>query len=404
MQNKRLILFMVFIGMVINASNYIESILMPAISKDFGLEIQQAGIITTAYLVCFGVSTVFAGPLADRYGKIEIIILSAALFTVMGFVSSLAVGFVSLVIFRALCGIFAASIFPVGNALISDVFSPGERQWALGVFQSVSMIGQFLCLAVLGFTMMFYSWRTGYVIMSISAFFSTLLLIPIKKKVVSLKYRDQGFLEQYICFLKERRNRQTYLLILVQGGLIFGLLSYMGAYLKSVIGLEFYITGLIISGFGVTNFVLSNKGNKMAMKMGQQRAIVAGLIFGALANVLLYFGGKNFFALVMAPVLLGLTFIFSHVSLLSIASEFSSKARSSSLSLVAGCFIIGGGLGVSTGGFVIGKFGYHALFALFGFIFIFLIFLVLSYFKLPYIDRSCPGGQELKGPTGQRLG
>ena len=47
MQNKSIIIPMIFIGMVINASNYIESILIPAISKDFGLEIQQAGIIAT---------------------------------------------------------------------------------------------------------------------------------------------------------------------------------------------------------------------------------------------------------------------------------------------------------------------------------------------------------------------
>ena len=390
MQNKKIILSMVFIGMVINASNYIESILIPAIAKDFGLEIQQAGIIATAYLVCFGVSTVFAGPLADRYGKMEIIIISAALFTVFGFISSLSGGFLSLIIFRALCGIFAASIFPVSNALISDFFSAGERQWALGVFQSVSMIGQFLCLAVLGLTMTFFSWRTGYVILALSALFSTLMLIPIKKRAISSKNREQSFLANYLLILKESRNRQTYLIILIQGGLIFGLLSYLGAYLKSVIGLEFYITGLIISGFGVANFVFSSLGNKLAMKMGQQGAIAAGLFFGALANGLLYFWGKSLLALVMVPILLGLTFIFSHVSLLSMASEFSSKARSSSLSLVAGCFISGGGLGVYTGGLVIGRLGYDAFFAIYGLVFAVLIILVLGCLKLPYFDRSRP--------------
>jgi len=382
---------MIFIGMVVNASNYMEAILIPAIIKDFGVEIDQAGIIATAYLIGFGVSTIFAGPLADRYGKIEIIIIAALLFAITIFLSSLTNEIKSLIFFRTLSGIFIASIFPVSNALISDIFPAKERQWALGVFQSVSMIGQFLGIVVIGILIMFLSWPIGYIILALGAFASTLLLLPIKKNLVCSKNKDQRFIENYKNILIVSRNRQTYLVILVQGGLILGLLSYLGAYIKSVVGLDFYIAGLIISGFGITNFLFSNSANKMAMKMGQKKATVAGLAFGLIANALLLLLGEYLPVLVIAPIFVGFTFIFSHCTLLSIASEFSPKARSSSLSLVAGCFTAGGGIGVNIGGFVIKHFGYQSLFLLYSLTFMILIFLVLRYLKLPYLDQinSC---------------
>lgn len=387
MPKKILLLLLGFVGLIINSSNYVESILIPAISQDFWLEIHQAGIIATAYFLCFGASTLFAGPLADRYGKTEIIILSVIFFTSSMILSSLATGLKSLVFFRALSGIFAAPVLPVSNALISDIFVQRERQLALGIFQSICMIGQCLCMLVGGILIIFLGWRSMYALIAICAFLSLFMLFPVKKKLVSRKNKDLSIIANYKTIFQVPANRQTYLVILVQGGLILGLISYLGAYIKSVVNLNFFLTGLIISSFGVTTLLFSGVGSKLAGKWGQKKVILTGLFFGMLANIILFCWGKFILFIAMAPVFLGLTFIFSHVTLLSIVSEFSIKARGSALAIVAGCFIAGGGIGAAVGGYVIGSFGYQTLFLLYALTFLTLIFLVRGYFKLPYTDQ-----------------
>ncbi len=68
----------------------------------------------------------------------------------------------------------------------------------------------------------------------------------------------------------------------------------------------------------------------------------------------------------MAVALLGFGFIFTHSTLLTRATEFAQKARGSAMSLVAFCFMGGGGVGTALGGAVIAQWGLHNLFYAFG--------------------------------------
>jgi len=64
--------------------------------------------------------------------------------------------------------------------------------------------------------------------------------------------------------------------------------------------------------------------------------------------------------------LLGFGFIFTHSTLLTRATEFALKARGSAMSLVAFCFMGGGGVGTALGGRLIAHWGLTDLFYIFG--------------------------------------
>ena len=70
--------------------------------------------------------------------------------------------------------------------------------------------------------------------------------------------------------------------------------------------------------------------------------------------------------MIIGVALLGLGFIFTHSTLLTRATEFAQKARGAAMSLVAFCFMGGGGLGTAIGGRIISAAGFDNLFVIYG--------------------------------------
>jgi predicted MFS family arabinose efflux permease len=63
---------------------------------------------------------------------------------------------------------------------------------------------------------------------------------------------------------------------------------------------------------------------------------------------------------------LGIGFMLAHSSLVTIATEFAKAARGTAMSLVALCFMGGGGVGTAIGGKIIGSAAYAHFYLLFG--------------------------------------
>ena len=68
----------------------------------------------------------------------------------------------------------------------------------------------------------------------------------------------------------------------------------------------------------------------------------------------------------MSVALLGIGFMLAHSTLLTMATEFARMARGTAMSLVAFCFMGGGGVGTAIGGKVIASVGYSNFYAIFG--------------------------------------
>jgi DHA1 family bicyclomycin/chloramphenicol resistance-like MFS transporter len=78
--------------------------------------------IITAYMLASAVGSLVAGPLADRYGRRPIMLLSIALSAVGGLASAIAPTFETLLAVRALHGFFAAGLGVLAVSVIRDRF------------------------------------------------------------------------------------------------------------------------------------------------------------------------------------------------------------------------------------------------------------------------------------------
>lgn len=99
----------------------------PAMGKSLHVaEPNALQFIITAYLLSNAVGSLVAGPLADRFGRRPIMLLSIAFAALGGLASAIAPSFEMLLVVRAVHGFFAAGLGVLALSVIRDRFS-GDR-------------------------------------------------------------------------------------------------------------------------------------------------------------------------------------------------------------------------------------------------------------------------------------
>lgn len=365
MKKKRIIGLLGMAGFVVMADNWVVAPILPAIADNLGIDISSAGLLITAYMVPFGLLQLVFGPLADRYGKKQVVTFSMIVFTVATGLCALGLGLSDLAVYRALTGAFAASVMPISLALIGDMFPIKERQGAIGSFMGISFLGQGLSMAIGGVTAYFLNWRGVFVLYSILSVIPTLALVKAYGSLPSGKNPQAKFLAPYRKLLSERRSFNTYLLVLLEGVFIIGGFSYIGAYIAQEYHFNYLYIGLVMSLFGVATVIGGRLSGKLVKAVGPRNLLTLGLLLAVASYLLLASCGDWLGSLLTAVLLLGFGFIFTHSTLLTRATEFAQKARGAAMSLVAFCFMGGGGLGAALGGALITRWGLSNLFYIF---------------------------------------
>jgi len=366
MNKKLLILILGLNGFIVMADNWVVSPILPAISGDIGVTVTSAGMLITAYMIPFGLFQLIFGPLADRFGKKKIISLSMIIFTIATALCAIGANLTDLIIYRALTGIFAASVMPISLALIGDIFPMNERQSAIGTFMGISFLGQGLSMAIGGSISYFLNWRGVFALYALMAVVATTFFMTLGRSIESHANPQAKFLAPYKQLFSKFSNVILYLVIAFEGILIIGSFSYLGGFLESEFHFNYLIIGFVMTLFGIFAVIGGRLSGKLAAKAGRHKIMVSGFFLAALADLLLYGFGANFYFVMVAIGMLGLGFMFAHSSLLTIATEAAPKSRGAVMSLVAFCFMGGGGVGTAIGGKIIEDAGYYALFSIYG--------------------------------------
>ncbi len=352
-------------GFVVMADNWVVSPILPSIARGLGIDPVRAAVLIAVYMIPFGVFQLVFGPLADRFGKRQVVTGAMVAFTIGTALSALGATLTSLAIFRALTGLFAASVMPISLALIGDLFPMEERQTAIGTFMGVSFLGQGLSMAIGGAIAYLLSWRGVFAAYSGLSAVATLLLLVIGSRIPSRRNPESKVLEPYARLLARPVSALTYLVVLFEGILIVGSFSYIGAFISRTFGFDNLVIGLIMTAFGLMAVAAGRLSGGLASRLGRRPLLAAGLISASVADALIFFEGGTLPALVVAVGLLGLGFMLAHSTLLTLATEFASGARGVAMSLVAFAFMGGGGVGTALGGRLIRAQGFSGFFGLY---------------------------------------
>jgi MFS family permease len=137
--------------------------------------------------LAWGLSGIFAGMLADRYGAFKVIVGGAILYALglLGMATA-----TTPMMFTATAGVLigmaqAGTTYAVIYGVIGRNVSADKRSWAMGIAAAAGSFGQFLMVPTEGFLISHFGWQEALMILG----FATLIMIPL-----SWGLREPGFL------------------------------------------------------------------------------------------------------------------------------------------------------------------------------------------------------------------
>jgi predicted MFS family arabinose efflux permease len=140
------------------------SILAKPIQDDLGITDGQIGRISGLYFALFYcLISIPVGWLADRTNRTRVLAFACALWSAATVACGLSASYPQLVAARMAVGVGEAGGVPPSYAIISDLFPPGRRGTALGLFNLGPPIGQALGVAFGASIAAAYSWRDAFV-------------------------------------------------------------------------------------------------------------------------------------------------------------------------------------------------------------------------------------------------
>ena len=146
------------------------------IAAEFKLSDAQFGLLTTVFLLSYGILSPLGGYLADKYGRKRIIVFSVSIWSAVtlwtGFVSS----FPEMLAARVIMGISEACYIPAGLAMIADYHRGNTRSIATGLHMSGLYAGQALG-GVGGYMSIMWGWRYGFQVIGLFGIVYGLVLI-----------------------------------------------------------------------------------------------------------------------------------------------------------------------------------------------------------------------------------
>lgn len=165
---------------------------LPKIVQEFG-GLDKLSWVFTAYMLASTVTVPIYGKLSDIYGRRIFYLFAIVIFVVGSMLSGISQNMTELIIFRALQGIGAGSIFGNSFAIIGDLFTPKEQGKWSGIFGSVFGLASVIGPTLGGYLTDNVSWRWNFYVnvpVGILAFALIFFLMPKIVPHAKSKYVD----------------------------------------------------------------------------------------------------------------------------------------------------------------------------------------------------------------------
>lgn len=176
---KRKLLLVLLFGVYVsnNMDRYVIGILAEPIRLDLNLSDTQLGLLTGLVFALF--YTVFglpAGWLADRFGRIRVIVIACSIWSVCSAMGGMAQNFSQLALARIGVAIGEAGGAAPSHSLISGAYAPHERGRAMALFNLGGPVGILLATFAASAIAAQYGWRAALVVVSLPGLIVAVIL------------------------------------------------------------------------------------------------------------------------------------------------------------------------------------------------------------------------------------
>jgi len=159
----------------------IANVALPYMQGGLAATQEQISWVLTSYIVAAAMMTPPTGILAARFGRKRVFLIAVAGFTVASMLCGAAVSLSGIVFFRLLQGVFGASLVPLSQAVLLDIYPPEKHGSAMAVWGVGVMVGPILGPTLGGWLTETYNWRWVFYVnlpFGILAFLGLLAVLP----------------------------------------------------------------------------------------------------------------------------------------------------------------------------------------------------------------------------------
>jgi MFS transporter, DHA2 family, multidrug resistance protein len=137
----------------------IANVALPYMQGSVSASQDQIDWVLTSYIVAAAIMTPPTGFLAGRFGLKRLFLVSVVGFTVASMLCGMAQSLTQIVLFRVLQGLFGASLVPLSQTVLLNIYPPQRQGSAMALWGVAVMAGPVLGPVLGGWLTEVYTWR-----------------------------------------------------------------------------------------------------------------------------------------------------------------------------------------------------------------------------------------------------
>lgn len=321
--------------------------MLPALATAFAVPTAEAAVVVSSFAIAYGVMQLVYGPLGDRHGKLRVIGIATAWCALAALAAALAPSLQWLALARAAMGGGAAAIIPMAIAWMGDQVPFTRRQEVLARYSGATVTGIVLGMFAGGILTEAFGWRSAFALVApCFALVSFMLLRHARRQAAAPASRSLPYLRQVREILRVPWARQVLAVACAEGAICFGTIVFVPSVLHARFGMPVGEGGAVVALFGVGGFAYSRLAGTLLRRIPPPVVLRGGIVLMTAGFVLLAVMPHWSFAAAGCAVG-GFGFYAFHNTLQFAATQLSTTARGTAVSLFACSLFFGQSVGVT---------------------------------------------------------
>jgi predicted MFS family arabinose efflux permease len=292
----RLVLVLFALLALGNVDSQVMAPLLPEIARGLGTTEAWVGRAVSGYAIAAAVAALVAGPLSDRLGRRRFLAGASALLGVGSAISAATTSLAGFALARVATGAGAGVISALSVAAIADAVPYERRGRSMGWVATAYTAAPIFGVPIATWVAEALGWRANYLAFAASGIFLG-LAVQAWLREGSRSLPGEARSRRYRSFFASRATALGALSAFFITGGVTGFLLFLGAYLRSDVGLTLGQVGLVFLWSGVASVAGAFGAGRLSDRIGKTKIALAGcLSLGLLLLVVPHVRGPLFYA------------------------------------------------------------------------------------------------------------
>ena len=283
-RNSKLLVLLAAGSMTTMAGGVVAPVL-PKMIRELQIDPGLAGSLVSMHCLTIAIFSPLLGVLADRIGRLRVLIPSLIFYALFGVAGSLIADFWPLLVMRGLLGAASGGIAAASLGLLGSMYEGKQRSQALGLATSTLTITG-ITDPLLGGLVGASRWQNAFYLYGLGLPLALLVILAFKKdRPLKARAIAANSSQQLSAILKHPQTLRLLLALSLTSVAMYAVVIYAPLYLEKAIGAGPLLNGIVLASRAIGAAAISAFGtSKLVYLMGLVPAI--GLGFGIMGVTL----------------------------------------------------------------------------------------------------------------------